>query len=174
MRITGSIFWGLYLIIVGSLFLLRQYFQMNIPVFRLALGAFLIMAGLSFLFGNFQFGGNNDVFFSDGGTLTVQKSGEYNVVFGSRTVDVSRLEPNDATYRVEVNTIFSSSVIYLDPDVSYRISGSSAFGSITFPDGHTVSFGEGKQTGGEGTKLQLDLELSTVFGRTEIRFRGSS
>ena len=171
MKISGSFFWGLYLIIVGSLFLLRQYFHMNIPVLRLALGAFLIMAGITFMFGHIQLGDEHDTFFSDGGTQIVQNSGEHNIVFSSKTIDLSRLEAGNQLHRVEVNTIFSSAVVYLDPETTYRISGSSAFGSVVFPDGNTITFGEGTQIGEEGKPVKLDLKVNTVFGKTEIRFR---
>ena len=170
MRVSGSLFWGLYLIIIGTIFLLRQYFNMNIPVLRLALGAFLIMAGLTFMFGQIHLGSDNDTFFGDGGTQIVQRSGEHNIVFSSRTIDLSKLEPTDRIHRVEVNTIFSSAVVYLDPDSSYRISGTSAFGTMVFPNGNTITFGDGKQVGPEGKPVRLDLEVNTVFGKTEIRF----
>ncbi len=172
-KISGSFFWGMYLIIVGALFLMRQYLHMNIPILRMALGAFLILAGITFMFGHVQIGDDHDTFFSDGGTQIVQKSGEHNVVFGSKTIDLTRLEAGEKIHRVEVNTIFSSAVVYLDPDTTYRISGSSAFGTLVFPDGYRITFGEGTQVGEEGKAVKLDLKVNTVFGKTEIRFRQS-
>ena len=170
MRISGTFFWGMYLIIIGVLFLLRQYFHMNIPVLRMALGAFLILAGLTFMFGQFHIGDEHDTFFSDGGSQIVERSGEHNIVFGSKTIDLTQLEPSDRIHHVEVNTIFSSAVVYLDPETSYRISGSSAFGSMVFPNGNTITFGEGSQTGEAGKPVKLDLKVNTVFGKTNVRF----
>lgn len=46
----GSFFWGNLLILIGIALLLKAIFKLDIPIFKIALGCFLIYSGLVLLF----------------------------------------------------------------------------------------------------------------------------
>ncbi|MBK7960069.1 MAG: hypothetical protein IPK04_01865 [Bdellovibrionales bacterium] len=48
-----SMFWGLFFIAIGVLFLVNYVFGIHLPVFRILFALFLIYLGVSFLFGSF-------------------------------------------------------------------------------------------------------------------------
>jgi predicted membrane protein len=170
MRITGNMFWGIYLIIVGTLYLLRQQLHLQIPVFRVALAVFLIMLGITLLYGQFAIGSEQDFFFSSGGTTQVTKDGKYSVVFGDQTLDLTQMDMSK-THELEINTIFGSTTVYLDKNRNYRIRGSSAFGSMELPNGSRINFGETSQRTRDDLPETVVIKANVVFGEMKIEVR---
>ncbi len=76
---------------------------------------------------------------------------------------------DDATR--EVNVIFGSGILRVNPETPVKISMSSVFGSVRAPDGSTVSFGDRTWTSAayrEGSPA-LRIKAAAVFGSLSIR-----
>lgn len=99
-------------------------------------------------------------------------TGKYDVIFGKSVIDLTGIELKEGVSKVEINTVFGSSVIKIDPAMPIKIRASSAFGSARTPDENMVGFGEHtyksdslKQT---DTKNYLLILLNVVFGSAEV------
>lgn len=167
-----SLFWGIFLIGSGGFFLLRHYFNLNISTTRFLIGFFIICLGFSILIGDNVWRKDEKSFiFGEGNAIiTEYTEEEHNIIFGSGTIDFSSLEGN-SNGTIEVNVVFGSGKIILPSDRKVIIKANSVFASTIFPDSSELAFGEkkyeqGTEDSGKGT---LNIELNTVFGRTEIK-----
>ncbi|MFW6014904.1 MAG: hypothetical protein ACOCZT_02385 [Halanaerobiales bacterium] len=169
----SEIFFGGLLILIGILAILRS-FDFNIPIFRVVIALIFIYIGISILFGNhFIFNQINDntVLFgnSDMKIVEIEKDDEFNIIFSSGIVDLRKLDITE-TQSIEINTIFGSSEVLLNPDIPVDIEGSSAFASLRLPNGNSISFGDTKyKSANDESKPFLKIKSSSVFGSMDIR-----
>lgn len=159
-------FWGLLLILTGLLLILRNIFGWDISIFRVILALILISFGASLLTERTRKQEEQNIMFSER-SIEANKDGEYNIIFSSGKVDLSNLKPGQ---KVKVNTIFSEGKIVINPDAPILIKGSSAFGSLSFPDKKSISFGDSQyQTKSfDQDKEYIKVESSVVFGDLTI------
>ncbi|NPV69286.1 MAG: hypothetical protein HPY55_01415 [Firmicutes bacterium] len=166
----GGAFWGLLLIVWGVLALLRSFFNINLPVFRILVALFFIYMGVSVLVGGFgHTGDKNTVLFGERTIPGDPAADEYNIIFGSGVIDLTRLTPVDRGH-IEVNVIFGGGTVKINPEIPIRIHASSAFGSASLPNGSATFFGEQTYTtkaAAEGVKM-IELKVSTVFGSVTV------
>jgi len=167
---TGA-FWGIFLVLIGVSILVRIFFNIDFPVFRLFFGLFFIGIGISIIFGRqMSFSDSRNAVFGDSTFQVDQPGGKYSVVFGRGVTDLT----NPALYkdgaRVEVVTVFGENTIYIKKDSPVRINAVSAFGQIELPDGNNITFGNSQYSTGTIDKknLYLKLEINTVFGATRV------
>ena len=197
---TGAIVWGLILISIGAIFLLRQL-DLNVdwPAWEVVLAGALILVGLLIAVearrgmngGLLTFAIiltvllslstitrvnlNVDGAFGDSTFQPVQASQvnrTYSHVFGSLTVDLRNLQiPEGETVTVEVSVVFGEARVLLPADIPTRISGSTAFGSISGPnvgaDG-IVASRDYEPPDWSTADRRIDLKLSTVFGSGRV------
>lgn len=170
--LSSGIFWGVLIIIVGILVLIRVIFGVYIPIFSLIIGLFLIYFGIRIIIGMSCCRRSKTVVFEekiiDGAVL----SGKYDVVFGKSVIDLTGIERKPGVTKVEINTVFGSAIIKIDPAQAIKIRASSVFGSARLPDGNMTAFGDYtyktdslKQS---DTKDYLLIKLDVVFGSAEV------
>ncbi|WP_408956271.1 hypothetical protein [Natroniella sp. ANB-PHB2] len=167
---SSGLFWGVLLILFGISSILKS-FNIHLPFFRIIFSLFFIYLGLTILLGGpiFRTDKNTVLFGERRIAVTDEIDKEYNVIFSSGEIDLSNLELEN-NKRLEINTIFGSSVIKVNPNTPIRIVASSAFASIRMPDGDNVVFGESTyhSKGFEEKNNYIEIEANVVFGSLDI------
>jgi hypothetical protein len=169
--LMDAVFWGVLLIVLGALLILKKYVPFNLPVVRIIVALVLVYLGVRLLVRGPTVRDENTVVFGSRTTLAGETRGsrDYNVIFGSGDIDFTTMTPDDATR--EVNVIFGSGTLRVNPEAPVKISMSSVFGSVRSPDGSTVSFGDRTWTSAayrEGSPA-LRIKAAAVFGSLSIR-----
>ncbi|WP_295163551.1 hypothetical protein [uncultured Brachyspira sp.] len=159
---TSKILLGLFVICSGIYILIRYCFNVNMPfilytpIFRMIIGMIIIFLGVYIIFGIYYVG--------DG----IHKT-KYSIYFKTETIDLSNLE----IYRnrtIDVNTVFSDTVILIDDKIRVHIKVASAFGSVSLPTGDSVSFGETNFVMGNSDKI-LYLNVSCAFAQIRVLYK---
>ncbi len=168
----SGIFWGLVVVLLGLLIIINAIFGTRIPIFPILFGLFLIWLGIRVITGPSHHKTPQSAIFEEKTIITDSTSGKYDVVFGKGVIDLTGYKVEEGVKRIEINTIFGSSEIKIDPTMPVKIRASSAFGSARMPDKSMVGFGENtyrtdtlKQT---DTKNYLLIDLHVVFGSAEV------
>lgn len=165
----GDTFWGVFLIVIGILALLRTALNIHFPLFRTVLGLFLIYLGISILTGGFAIPRDKNTVLFENRDIRVDTSGDYNVIFGRSTVDLTGLSPENSP-RVEVDSIFADTVVRIKRDSPVRVEMSSAFASGSLPDGTVSPFGErvySTPSVKQGDNY-ISVKANTVFGALNV------
>ena len=162
-------FWGIAIIAIGTIVLLNAMFGLNLPAIRILVGIFIVFLGLKVIFGSsWRHGHHHEGWSKSGGgsfvfssgeskpkSMSELEEGEFNVVFGSGTLDLTDLE--DYSTGLSVNTVFAQTVIILPGDVALAPKINSVMGSVELPE----------EAQGTGEK-KLDIRVNTVFGSTKF------
>mgnify|MGYP001240492795 CR=1 FL=1 len=168
--VFSGAFWGFLLILAGILVVLKNILHLQIPVFKLILGVFFIYLGITMLVGGFAKSSDKDIVFSSGGLTPNSESSEHNVIFGTGTIDFSALEPADTVREYEINVIFSSAELILNPNIPVQVKTSAVFASAKLPDNKSVYFGnEDYATPEEKTGSPVIIDANVVFGSLEVK-----
>lgn len=169
--LTGGVFWGLFLICIGVLATLKSIFNLNIPLFRVAMALFIIYIGVSLLLHNGALQASNKpgVTYEQRSTPN-NSSDEYTIIFGQGTIDLETLTAKGASGFRRVQTVFASGIIKVNPEIPARIRVNSAFAWAQMPDGNGVAFGQYTYLtkSFDPDKEYLDIEASVVFGELRI------
>ena len=169
--IVDGIFWGAVLIVLGVWFIVRRSVPVRIPVIRIIVAVLLVYAGVRILVRGPQSTDRNTAVFSESTMrYSADRSREYNLLFSSGTVDLSRAAPSGASIHAEVNVIFGSGTLHVDPAQPVRVNMSAAFGAVESPNGRSVAFGDSVYTTPsyrEGAPA-LEIHATAVFGRLVI------
>ncbi|NLI61695.1 MAG: hypothetical protein GX375_09770 [Clostridiales bacterium] len=167
MRAAQSYFWGIFLIGVGILMILKYQFKLNISLSRIVIGVLFLALGVSMLIGQPGFRTKSNIIFSDGNVQVVKPEKEYNIIFGNMLIDLSEIKEDDIDGKIEINTVFGNALVKINPEISTVIEVSSAFASANTPDGSTITFGEHSYKRGEGHPI-LNIKANVVFGKIDI------
>ncbi len=171
MSLIDGVFWGALLIVLGVWFLVRRYVPVHIPVIRIIIAALFVYVGIRVLVRGPVSRDRNTVVFSES---TVQYSPDrgrdYNLVFSSGTIDLSDASATTDS-RLQVNVVFGSGVLRIDPGKPVRVDMSSAFGDVEAPNGRSVAFGDTVYTtpGYKEGAPALHVHATAVFGRLVIQ-----
>jgi hypothetical protein len=175
MKMAGlfdGIFWGVVLIALGVWLLVRKSIPVHIPVVRILVGVLFVYVGIRVLVWGPSIRQKNTAVFSQTSITAdrADRENEYNVIFGSGDVDLRPLSAAERSVGAQVNVIFGSAVLHLDPSVPARVHMSAAFGSIHTPDGRTVSFGDSiyATPAWKAGAPALDVRAAAVFGSLRI------
>ena len=170
--IVDGIFWGSVLILVGVWFIVRRLLPVHIPVIRILVAVLFVYAGVRILArGPVSTDQNVAIFSESRMTYAPNHSREYNLIFSSGVVDLTSAAPSGAGIRAEVNVIFGSGTLLINPAVPVRVSMSSAFGTVESPNGRSVAFGDTVYTTDswrEGAPA-VEIHATAVFGRLTIQ-----
>ncbi len=170
MSLIDGIFWGALLIVLGVWFLVRRYVPVHIPVIRILIAALFVYVGIRVLVRGPVVRDRNTAVFSES-TLQYApgRDRDYNLVFSSGTIDLS--DASTADTRLQVNVVFGSGVLRIDPGKPVRVDMSSAFGEVEAPNGRSVAFGDTVYTtpGYREGAPALHVHATAVFGRLVIR-----
>lgn len=170
----NQVFWGVLLIVFGVALVVKVLFNINIPMFRIFFAFFLIYIGIWFLIGG-KFGwqqqGNSVIFNESSIAINQSPGGEYNVIFGKGTMDLSRITLDTGVSRMKLNTIFGAAVVQINPDIPLKIIINSPFAAAKMPDGNNVTFGSNytyqTKSYQEGQDYLL-IHADVVFGALEV------
>jgi len=169
--LVDGIFWGVLLIVVGVWFLVRRYIPFHIPLFRVIIAVILVYIGIRVLVHGPVFHDRNTMVFSESSLQWSPSHGrDYNVLFSSGTVDLSGVELSGGTVRTEVNVVFGSGTLRLNPAMPVRVNMSSAFGTVEAPGGRSIAFGDSVYTtpAYKDGAPALEVHATAVFGRLQI------
>ena len=172
--LSSGVFWGLMLILIGLSIILKIIFNIDIPIFRVVIGVLLIYFGMQIIFGsNFLFRKKVTVRNRQGQFREYNlKSGDnqYNVIFGTSRIDLTDRKNLEKDEIVEINVIFGSAFVYIDPTTPMQIEVNTVFGGATLPDKRFAVIGQEKfQTGDKDyTGNVLYLEVSSIFGSVQM------
>ncbi len=175
-----EVFWGVYLLIIGSIALIISFTNARVPLFRLAVGVFLVYMGLVMVFGGHfgmytasprridvdrRFDLDPSTVLMGQVTASLDQSAERNVIFGEGIFTIDP-PPDGESLAFEFNSVFGSTTIRVPGDVAVRVKASSVFGSVQTPDGQSSSFGEHTYTSPGYTEdgPSIYIEASAVFG----------
>ena len=175
MRLGFGLIVGLLVVLLGVSIVLRAVFQIDVPLFRTALGLALVFFGVKLVFDAWS---PSRVRAPETAALLEGRSFaptaatgpgdlKYSVTLGSGTVDLTRLSPEGPPRRVEVDTVFGQTVIRVDPAIPYEVDASAAFGEARLPNRDATFFGSAHYRSGQAPHLML--KLNVVFGQAEIQ-----
>lgn len=168
----SSAFWGITIIFVGVAMLLRNFFDLDIPIFTIIAAGFLIFLGIRMIAGHSS--GNsssNSAVFSDQKMGFVPGQNKYNVLFGNSNLDLSRIELTENKL-VEVSCVFGEFRIAVSRDTNLQIFSSAAFGNFTSPMQQSNAFGslDFRSPGFDATKPALTIRAEVVFGSVRVYY----
>jgi len=175
----GELFWASLLIIFGVSMLLGTLFGINIPVFRILVGIFLIYLGIQLIANwpskeratqSIYFGKQIIAFDANG--LQSGKPIRYAILFGSADIDLSHITEIKHEMRpaeIEVNTVFGNTDITINKEIPTKIISRTSFGQTEFPDETSITFGNYTYQTQEKEKPHLILHTSTAFGKLAIK-----
>jgi hypothetical protein len=171
----NSLIWGILLVLIGMELIFKAIFGINIPIFRIAFGLFLIYLGTTFL---------TD---SNKSTHHAHKKGiirfekkiinetdikhNYQVIFGEAFINLADADITKPTH-VTVSTQFGSTTLVLNENVPTRITTHASFGNAELPDSTQLTFGSHSFTLGDPEeRSQLEIDAHVTFGNLIIKKR---
>ena len=161
-------YWAGILILAGVLLILRNVFKLDLPVMGIIIPVIIISWGVSILVNSNRSSDNgSSTVFSHNTTTEVNEGSQHSVVFGKGDYDLRKVKPG---VRVDIDAVFSTANVRIDPNVPMRIKISSAFASARMPDGAVSSFGERRfftKAYQEGQPF-VDVRCDVVFGDLRI------
>jgi len=169
---------GVLIMLWGLGIIINVIFHVNIPVFKILLGLFLIYIGLKIIFGNsfscpIAHWHSRDAVFSH---KTYQglhgDSNEYNAVFGKAMVDLRGVELKEKVTRIKVAAVFGNAEVILDKNIPVRIKADTVFGDVKLPQNVGGAFASAyyQSQDFDENKNYLLIDASSVFGGIEIHY----
>jgi hypothetical protein len=182
MRTNPGLLLGLFILMAGISIILNAIFHIRIPLFRVTFGLFFVYLGVRVLAGGWWHSsrwGDGPVIMAEeriAPTESTSVYSKYDVVFGKAIVDLTRLPPLTRDLTVEVNSVFGSAQVLLDPRLPFDIESSSAFGRVSLPNNEVVTFGERayQRPGQDKAGPRLHLKIHVVFGSGDVVEQGGS
>jgi len=167
--LIDGIFWGILLIAVGAWFIFRRLLPFHFPVLRLIVAVLFIYVGIRVLVHG-PVVTLAPVFSESHQRYSPGWDRDYDIIFARGDVDLSSVSIAGTSVRTQVNVVFGSGVLRLNPAVPVRVDMTAAFGAVDAPDGRSVSFGDSVYT----TRPYRDgdpalvIHATAVFGRLVI------
>lgn len=165
-----GLFWGLALIVLGLGLMARYMYEIHFPWFRIFIAFVFIYAGLWLLLRpKFELSTGKLIIFSQGRLHYNENQKDYTILFGNGSMDISNIDVTNSR-SIEVNSIFSESVIRIGRDVNFRINADAAFASFSGPENNTISFGNQNYQPPwfEPGKPHLIIKANVVFGSMRV------
>ncbi|MHB9156255.1 MAG: YitT family protein [Endomicrobiales bacterium] len=168
----NGFFWGSLLIALGALIILKVLFNIDIPVFRILFALLLIYLGVKVLVGG-PFCCRARGVVPPAGPATGAPGAaqnEYHVLFGKGVIDLTGVSVEQGTVRKNLDTVFGSSVVRIDPAMPVEITVNAVFAGARMPDGNLISFGKYtyRSPGFKEGANALMVDASVVFGGLDI------
>ena len=169
-------FWGITFITLGTLILIKAFFGIDIPIFRIVVALVLMYMGISLLINP----PHSRVFISHGSmhshhTVLGKRNFKhetlaenYQVTFGQSTIDLRSVKL-DSPAATDINISFGSANLRLNPEVPTLISANASFGKIEFPDGTQITMGNYTyRSHPHDVEPLLNIRANVSFGSLEI------
>ena len=163
MYYSSSLFWGIIVIVLGAAILVKHIFNLDFPVIKIVFGVALILIGLRVLVfkGSHsccQAGDKNNVVFGERNMYYTVDNNEYNAVFSSTVLDLTKLEPSNNP-KIKVSCVFGNMKIIINKQTKLIIDSDVVFGNISNPDENTLS---------DSNQIILKMKADAVFGSIKI------
>ena len=178
MKMSCTILWGILLILLGTGLILNLVFHLNIPVFKLMIGLFIVYIGIRIIIGrNIHCCGSHnhrhDVIFGESNFNSFDdwQQNEKNVIFGSAVIDLSKMTLDENKIKhIKINTVFGGTKLKLRKDMPVKIKIDAAFAGSELPGGNQVPFGTSNYSNIDASRTTgyLEIEASVVFGGLKI------
>jgi len=166
MGLFNSTFWGAIIILLGLSIILKSIFNIDIPFFRIIVGIIIIAVGIKLITSSFAEKPKNIKI----DTESIKEGNEYNVIFGKSIIDLSKIDTDQRSTIIEINTIFGTTNLYIKKEQNIRIIVDVAFGYVTFPDSSGISFGNRiyDNNNYNNTENYIIIKTNTTFGTLNI------
>lgn len=170
MRIDSGIFWGVFLLIIGLLIVLKYTLHLNISIFKIGIAIILIWIGITLIIGRWGIRDSSNTIFSGRELRPETLEKEYNIIFGKAHMDLSSLLLSEFNKSIEINTVFSKTTLKIDPSKPIVIDIDCVFGSARTSDRKVESFGKYlyKTPSVDISKEHLNIKADIVFGELEV------
>lgn len=167
----SEVYWGSLIILAGVLLIVKNVFHVEIPVMGIIFPIIIITLGISMLTG---FKGQSDsqrAIFSESNVTADSSNAEYSVVFGKGVYDLRGVKPTDKNVKIEINSVFSSAFVTVDPATPMRIKIESAFAGGNVVNGKVAAFGDNVYRSASFNENApfVDVQAHVVFGSLEVR-----
>jgi|SRR5690554_2187634 len=172
--LSSGVFWGLILVLIGLSIIVRIVFNVDIPVFRVVIGLLLIYFGFQVIFGGSARSRRRADFQRSERSYrgyNIQKgNNQYNIVFSKGRVDLTDKKDLVADQYVEINVVFGSAVVLIDPEIPTQIEVNTVFGTASLPGRKLAMIGQERYRVGteKGKGNLLYIEVSSVFANVEF------
>lgn len=175
MWLFDGIFWGVFLVALGVWIMVRRYLPVNIPIARIIFAAIFVYLGVRIL----VMGGpgigirdRNTVVFSNThmNWSSDTRANDYNIIFSSGSVDLSGLTPSGGNVYKEVNVVFGSGTLRINPTVPVQIDMTGVFGTVRSPNGYSSSFRETVYSSPayKAGEAAVRIKATAIFGTLNI------
>lgn len=132
-----SLFWGLFLLLMGASIITNIIFGISIPVFKLFLAGFLIYLGVKVLMPSSCTSSSRWTCFhgcKNSCAMEQHIHGDrYTIRFGTSTVDLNSLRELTEPKTVYVDTQFANVTVLLPANMPVRVKADLSFGSVQLP-----------------------------------------
>lgn len=156
----GSLFWGILISLLGLSIILKHAFNIDLHLLRLFFGIVIILLGLKIIVGQTS---KHPVKLKVNGYHNYSQ--EYNVVFSSRTIDLTNL-PDKADFPGEITVVFGNANVIIPDSINLEVSSTTVFGTTILPDRSYAGFGEDRYVINNNPDAPVHrLETNTVFGK---------
>jgi hypothetical protein len=160
---NSGLFWGIIIIVLGAAILIKHIFNLDFPVIKVVFGVALILIGLRILVfkgahTHCQTGDKNNVVFGERTMYYTVDNTEYNAVFSSAVLDLTKLEATKDG-RIKVSCVFGNMKIIINQQTKLIIDSDVVFGSISNPDENSIT---------DSNQVILKMKADAVFGSIKI------
>ena len=169
--ISTGIFWGVVIILFGLSILLREVFHVHIPFVKILFGVILVYLGVRMIAGGLWRKTNNTAVFGDAAMQYDDRHDDYDIIFGSGTIDLFKMETPAQNKKVEVSVVFGNGTLIINDSIPMKIEMNSVFGSSVLEDKRINAFGKtyNKTSAYKEGQPYVMLETNVVFGRLTIQ-----
>ncbi|MCX6231570.1 MAG: LiaF-related protein [Bacteroidetes bacterium] len=134
-------FWGIILIVLGCMYLAKEFLPIHIPIFTILISCILIYFGLRLIRGNtFNKNGEDINFFASHNTGYNEETSQYSTVFGESKLDLSDILVNEDK-TIDISCVFGSFLIKVSDKLNYKIVSNTVFGKTEMIERSTDGFG---------------------------------
>lgn len=158
------------IVLFGILLLIRNIFNLNIPIFTIIFSITLIWIGILLIRGSIRpktEGGQT--MFGESSMNYIEGQQNYAVTFGSATVNLQSLQP-DQPIHLNIECTFGEMKVLVSRDIQLRVEGNSSFGNLTGPNLQSSSFGNYfySTPGFNESMPGITLHAKVTFGELRI------
>ncbi|MBT3301569.1 MAG: hypothetical protein HOG05_03840 [Bacteroidetes bacterium] len=134
---TSGVFWGIMVLVLGILLVIKQVFNLDFPIGKVMFGVFLISFGMKMLFfktdvHEHKYVDKGNVIFGNEDLRYVEDQYEYNVIFSSSDIDLRDMDAFP-THAIEISTVFGDARVIIDKYMKVDINSDAVFGAVQHP-----------------------------------------
>ncbi|NIA23612.1 MAG: hypothetical protein GWP03_05595 [Proteobacteria bacterium] len=166
---SSGIFWGIVFILIGILFLIRNYTNIYIPIFRTIFGLLIIYWGLTILFGGSARHSKSSAVFSENTVNVDSTESHYGAVFGKSTINFTDSTLTEIK-QIDMEIVFGEGILRINKNIPVKLKIDGAFSSISTPYGTQPFLGSSVSTNKlfDKSKPYLFIKTDVVFGSLKI------